>query len=153
MLDTLGSRGDGDGNRESAYLYGLLGRVRRDVDRNDLAQSERRLPGQHSGAYPAEYVRIEHVDRRAVRTDRQVCRDLPGGDRWLGPAVGEQDRGDVPGRGVGDVGHLPVRGKGDLNRAQPDFDRRARGAGAEMDGDKESLLAVRSRQGERVVGA
>ncbi len=73
-LGLLGSGGDRDGNREPACLYGLPGRVRRDVDRNDLALPEGRRADRHSRAQPAEYVRIEHVDRRAVRADRQPCR-------------------------------------------------------------------------------
>ena len=65
-----GSGGDRHGNREPAHPYGPPGSVRRDADRNDLTNPEGRPSGQHSRAQPAEYVRIEHVDRRAVGADR-----------------------------------------------------------------------------------
>src|SRR5215472_16876001 len=94
----MGSGGDHDAGREWPYLDRLLRGVRRDADRDHLARPQRRSPEWRSRDQLAVWIRINHVYGLAVRADRQPRRVLPGGDRWLGPAIGELDRGDAPGR-------------------------------------------------------
>ena len=92
---------------------------------------------------PSMKEREEHdIDSRdrSVRGEARALREIAdGGPRDLPRRIGEDDRGrqvdraDVVARRVRDVGEVALRRDRDPDRLRADRDRRARGAGCEVD--------------------